>query len=244
MPVSASNRIQGTSGSGTTVNNGDTFTVTLPSQTTAGSTLMVWLTTSNLGNIPSPPQGFDPPWFADVVHASQYYIWRRDNEPGGETSWVFTPSFVGSTVHWAWWIEEWSAWSTVGQPDAAAVIKNTAAPTNPATSNAASPDVSDFAALALIRASPTGSASTWPAGHSWPGGWNEVAWLTIGTGAAASDSLLGIAEAYPGVSGSMSVSMTWDTSGGGAIPSNCDMWFACYQPGVPDPGPPVILAAA
>lgn len=244
MPLSATARIQSASGLASTVNSGDTFTATLPNPTMGGSTLMMWLASAGGGaSITNPPQGWDPPLIVDAAAAGFEWVWRRDSQPLGETSWVFTPNFTGISANWAWWIEEWAGWATIGQPEAIVTAIDTLNnnTTNPAVSGSVTPGVTDYAALAFARAGTTGGAAVWPAAHSWGSGWNEVAWLTSGTGAGSNDFSLGIAEAYPGTTTSMQASLNWDTSGGGTIPVTTHMWFACYQPAAYQP---IIVSAA
>ena len=225
MTLGPGNRLQSNTGSVTAAN----FTATLPNPTMDGSTLLLFIGTNN-GNLAMQQQSFDPPWVQDAVHIGLDFLWRRDSQPAGETSWVITGS--SGSVPWFWRVEEWSGLSTIGQPDANTIVF--VGTGSPVSTNTATADVDDFAALAFFRAG-SGGGQLWPAARAYPAGWTEVDWLTNGTGATAGDFAMAIAESYPGASGSVQCTITWDTSGGGSVPSGTDAWVGCYQPDVPLP---------
>lgn len=226
MTVSAANRIQSNSGVVTATSS---FTASLPNPTTAGSTLMLWVATAASGSV-SNSQSFDPPFFFDLSSAGNVYVLRRDSQPAGETSWAIATIAVSNP--YCWRAEEWAGWSTIGQPDATTTLNaNTG---SPVSTNTVTPDVNDFAALAVFVANST-AGPAWPSGRSYSSGWSEVACLTSGTGGGANDFIMVIAESYPGASGSVSCTLTWDTSGGGGVPGTTDSWVACYQPSAPAP---------
>ena len=228
MPVDATWRIQSNSALVTATSS---FTVSLPNPATDSSTLLLFIGTVGSGTVNlATSTAFDPPWFADVARSAAEYVWRRDAQPAGETSWTIPCTAVSATYYWR--VEEWGGLSAISQPDAntSVLLGNS----NPVSSNTATADVSDFAALGLFRGFSAGGGA-WPSGRSYSSGWSEVAYLTSGTGTGATDFVLILVESYPGASGSVQATITWDTSGGGTVPSGTDAWVACYQPGVPAP---------
>lgn len=238
MTLDASARIQSNSGTVTTATT--TLAATLPNPTAAGSTLLAWIAVQGFAlNFPAA----DPPWYRDAVQSGNVYAWRRDNQPAGETSWSFTSA---GSIKWAWRIEEWSGLSTVNQPDAMTgngqnVVTGTAGTQNNDSAKSPSflctPDVTDYAALAVFRAGSAGtSADLFPAGRSYSSGFSEVDVLTVGTGTTSNDFQLIIAEGYPGATGNIDCVLTWDTTGGGTYADKAvNAWMACYQPDVPAP---------
>jgi hypothetical protein len=67
--------------------------------------------------------------------------------------------------------------------------------------------------------------------------------VTLGDGSHSTDFMLLVAEAYPGASGSLDVTLTWDITGGGTYADkSVDLGAACYQPAVP-PQPAEVLTA-
>jgi hypothetical protein len=225
-------RIQ--SNSGTVDPAATSFTATLPAGTQDGSTLLLFFATTGAPTTPSA----DPPWAVDEAHAANEFVFRRANQPAGETSW--TVSYVVA-VRWAWYIEEWAAMSSVAQPDSSA--NNASSPPVPVitvgsqANNTAlaqqpcSPDVTDYRAVAMFRQGGSAGGGVFPAGHSYDAGWSEIAALTVGTGTATSDFMLLAAEAYPGTTGTIDCTLTWDTTGGGTYTDKTvDAWVAAYQP--------------
>jgi hypothetical protein len=240
--VDASWRLQSNTGTNTATGAAPA----LPNPTQGGSTLLLMAAASGSGAMVPQQQSVDPPWVADVA-ATGVYLWRRDNQPAGETSWPLTGS--ASTV-WAWHVQEWAGLSTVAQPDDVSRIGSSpsfvilsALQVN-ALSNGGSPpapDVADFAGVAMVRA--VGGTGVWPAGHSWSSPWSEVASVTVGDGTHNTDAWLLVAEAYPGVSGTLDATLTWDITGGGTYADKTvDLGAGCYQPKVP-PQPADVLTS-
>lgn len=229
--MDATYRIQANSGTVTSAG----FTATLPNPTTDGSALMLWLATTG-ASVPNFP-AVDPPWFKDLsAAASVFSVWRRAHQPGGETSWTVTAAVSGN---YAWRIEEWSNWSTINQPDAVPPSNtyniNTGVQFNLTVVSGSSitPDVADFAGLAVWRAG-SGSA-IWPL-RTYSSGWSEVDRLAFGTGASLGDYELIFAESYPGVSGAIDAEMIWDTSNGGTYAEKTVYgWAGCYGAAVSYP---------
>lgn len=230
--MDATARIQSNSGLVTATSS---FTASLPNPTSGTSTLLLFVATSSTGSV-NLATAFDPPFFGDATRAGAEYVWRRDNQPAGETSWVIPTSATSNNYYWR--VEEWSGLSSIGQPDANTAIFLAALGTSPVSTNTATADVDDFAALAIFVARGPGGI-TWPGARSYSSGWSEVDYLPNGTGAASSDFALVIAESYPGASGSVQATITWDISGSGSVPST-DAWVACYQPDVPAPAAGVL----
>jgi hypothetical protein len=230
-------RIQSDTG---TVTGTTGFTASLPNPTTDSSTLLLFVACSGGGSLAPQQQSFDPPFFQDEGHGGLDFAWRRDSQPAGETSWAITPT-SGISTNWAWRVEEWGGLSLIGQPDANTALVIVANPPSVSTGTATA-DVDDFAALAMFRSSWSNTGNAWPSGRAYSSGWSEVAYLTNGTGGSANDFQLIVAEAYPGASGSVQCTLTWDTSGGGTIPVGTDAWVACYQAGVPDPSTGVLTS--
>ena len=85
MTLSAASRLQSNSGTGT----GTTITATLPNPVSDGSTLLLFIGV-NGGTLTLGGQSFDPPWFQDAGRGGADFVWRRDSQPAGETSWAFT----------------------------------------------------------------------------------------------------------------------------------------------------------
>lgn len=227
MPLSAAARLQGNSGVVTSTG----FTPTLPNPTTQDSTLLLWWGNSGTGTA-SFPSAADPPWYADLLGSSTLNAWRRPNQPAGETSWTISGFSTGNFV---WRIEEWAGWSTVGQPDAApgTYFGTAGSQNNNASNGGITADVSDFAALAVWRA--TNGSAIWPL-RTYSSGWSEVDVQSFGTGTGSNDFQLMFAEAYPGASGTLNATLTWDTSNGGTYTGNTvNGWLACYQPALPLP---------
>lgn len=225
--VDATYRIQSNSGTVTTA--ATTVTPSLPNPTQPGSTLLMYVCTT--GGTTAILPAADPPWYQDQATAGRAYAWRRDDQPQGETSW--TVSGTASTV-WAWRVEEWAGWSTAGQPDAMATGFNQHTGLQANITAAAAADITDFAALGIWWIS-SGTAA-WPAGRTYDSGFSETGYLTVGTGTGTNDFAVAFAEAYPGASGTVQPTMTFDTTGGGTYSEKgvwC--WVACYRPGVPAP---------
>ena len=248
MPVDASYRIQSNSALVTATSS---FTASLPGPTQDESTLLLYVGTSGSGSITlAANTSFDPPWYQDQAHGSAWYAWRRPSQPAGETSWTLASSPLSNPYYWR--VEEWSGLSTIGQPDASGGVNAGASvlaiATDSGSGGTTTADVADFAALAVFRAGFAG-ASGWPAAHSYgagasagPSSWNEVAYLANGTGTGSGDFILAIAEAYPGATGNVGCTLTFDTTGGGGTPGSLDGWAVCYQPGGTQP-PSLILVA-
>jgi len=237
--VDASARIQSNSGSVSPA--ATSFTPTLPSPTSGGTTLFLFIGSGSGGTNLTVPS-VDPPWIQDVAASNVGYVLRRPNQPAGESSWPMS-SIVGN--QWAWRAEEWGSLSTIAQPDAVSNtvfnINTTGAQVN--TNFATSPDVADYAALAVFQAHPNGTGGVWPAGRSYPAGWSEVDYITAGTGAATGEVALIIAEAYPGVASPFTATLTWDITGGGTYSDKIvEAWAAAYQPSVPVPGGGVLTS--
>jgi hypothetical protein len=227
-------RIQANSG---TVDPAATsFTATLPAPTSDGSTLMLFFAYN--GSVAQLPAA-DPPWVQDQAAAGVWGIWRRPGQPAGETSWTVT---AVTSTRWAWRAEEWAALSTVSQPDAASAVNNVInQQANP--TNAASPDITDFAALAMWRAAGGISAGVFPAGRNYDAGWSEVDVVTVGDGLSNTDFQLILAESYPGASGALTATMTWDITGGGTYTDKSTACLiTCLQPAVPAPSSGVLAA--
>lgn len=224
MALDPTARIQ--ANSGTVTGNG--FTATLPNPTTEGSTLLLFFATN--GGTATLTVA-DPPWVTEDAQSGTWYWWRRDGQPGGETSWAVS---APSSSPYVWRIEEWSGLSTIEQPDAVAEHLNTGGIVAPDTGTATT-DVDDFAALALFRAGSSGTF-VFPAGRSYPAGWTELDMLQHGDGTTAGDFMLMIAEAYPGAAGSVSSVLTWDTTGGGSF-ANTTVYgkIVCYRPSAAPP---------
>jgi hypothetical protein len=232
--VDASWRLQSNSGSVTATAG---FTATLPNPTQPRSTLLLAVGTALGGTIAAQAQSFDPPWYSDLAVAGKAYLWRRDNQPAGETSWAITTA-VSAT--YAWHVQEWAGLSTVGQPDARSVLTGTpnfitfvnlqVNRIGATTGVPPVPDVADFAGVAVAVGATPGSTA-FPAGRSWSSPWSEVTAVTVGTGTSTADVMLMAAEAYPGVSGSLDATLTWDVTGGGDY-TNKTVYLgaACYQP--------------
>jgi len=224
--VDATYRIQGASGIVDPA--AASFTPALPNPTSGGTTLMVWVAMS-VGNVTVPVA--DPPWVTDAVASSRLCVLRRPDQPAGETSWPMT---AATASRWAWRAEEWAGWSFITQPDAVASnvaidigvqANNVAvAPATPPTA-----DVADFAGLAVFHVS--GGTGIWPL-RTYSAGWNEVDVQTIGDGTGGGPDLqFMVAETYPGVTGLIDCTMTWDTSNGGTYTEKTvNTWSACYQP--------------
>jgi hypothetical protein len=239
--VDATWRVQ--SNSGIVDPAASSLTPALPNPTTDGSTLVLFVAT-NGGALAVQSQSYDPPWFEERQHAATWYWWRRDNQPSGETSW---PLSAAASGRWAWRIEEWSGLSTVGQPDSTSVnaqitnnLQANGADGNGGTTPATA-DVPDFAALTMFRAS--GGTAIWPTAHTYSAGWSEVASVAVGDGSGGADFLLLVAESYPGVTGAVSSTMTWDNTGGGTYTDkHVDGYTVIYQPEAP-PTPAEVLTA-
>ena len=241
--VDATWRVQSNSGTQTGVNGP---TLTLPNPTQPGSTLLM-MAAANTGVIVPGSQSFDPPWSTELPPANLTWWWRRDNQPAGETSWAITGSL---SANWAWHVQEWAGLSTVDQPDdvsrsagtpAFAII--TGQQVNSLSSAATPPaaDVSDFAGLVIVHVS--AGTGVWPAGRSWSSPWSEVASVQNGPGGVSGNAWLLVAEAYPGVSGSLDTTLTWDISGGGTYADKtANMGSALYQPGLFQPVGEVLTA--
>jgi hypothetical protein len=230
--VDATYRIQSASGSVSPA--ATSFTPALPSPTAGGTTLLLFIGSGSGGTNLTVP-AVDPPWIQDVAASNVGYVLRRPDQPAGESSWPMS-SVVGN--RWVWRAEEWALLSTVAQPDA---ISNTAFHIGTTgdqvnTTAAVSPDVADYAALAVFQAHPNGTGGAWPAGRSYPAGWSEVDFLTSGTGAATGDVALAIAEAYPGIASPFTPTLTWDITGGGTYSDKLvEAWAAAYQPAMIQP---------
>ena len=227
--MDATYRIQ--SNSGTVDPAATSFTATLPNATQDSSTLMLWIG-MNTGTVNLP--AVDPPWYVDVSASSKLWVMRRDNQPSGESSWTLSSAF---SVRWAWYVEEWASWSTINQPDATAsqIISHVGTQANSVSpvGTAPSADIPDFAGLAVFNATGGAGVGIFPA-RSYSAGWSEVNVTTIGTGTAGTDHQLIVAETYPGVTGSIDCTLTWDTSNGGTYTDKrVDTWSACYRPSVP-----------
>ena len=207
---------------------------------------MLWFGAGGATSITFPV--LDPPWYRDLTGTvTVFSVWRRSNQPAGETSWTVTASLSAKFI---WRIEEWASLSGITNPDAVPSPTNTyfinsaGAQDNHVFSSpgqSITPDVSDFAGLAVWRAG-SGTA-IWPL-RTYSSGWSEVDCLSFGTGATSGDFQIMFAEAYPGVSGAIDPVMTWDTSNGGTYAEGkvVDGWAACYQPAVPVPLPGVLTA--
>jgi hypothetical protein len=200
--------------------------VTLPNPTSGQSTLMLYVAYTGIGGVAY--LSLDPPWFVDNQHLGNWLAWRRPNQPAGETSWTLTSSVAD---RWAWYVEEWAGLSGMTQPDASSAISiNSGLQVNDTTHAAqASPDVTDYRAVALYRAS--GGTAVFPAGRSYSAGWSEVSAQALGDGSVNTDCMLMIAEAYLGVTGVIDCALTWDITGGGTYADKVvDAWIAAYQP--------------
>lgn len=218
MPLDATARIQSNSGLASSTTS---IPASLTNPTTDGSTLLMYFAASG-GAIAAQLQSYDPPLFTDTT-SSSLVVFRRDAQPAGETSWTITAS---TSTSYYWRVEEWVGLSFIGQPDAKSTLFTGTG--NPVSTNAAVPDVNDFAALAVFTGLMGAGATGWPA-RTYPAGWSEVAFMPGSTGGPG-DFAMAIAESYPGISGSMTGSITWDNSGGGTIPSQTYSWLGCYQP--------------
>lgn len=217
------------------------LSASLPNPTTAGSTLLLTFCQTGTGTVAtSNLYTASPPWYQDAVSGAVVFSFRRPNQPGGETSWSFATS--GSlAANIGWRVEEWASWSTVAQPDATTNVAGSPAfPANSGLQNnnstagggsAPVPDIPDFGGLAVFRCGP--GTAIFPL-HSYSSGWSEVDALTNGDGTHSVDFKLLFAESYPGVSGSIDCTMTWDTSNGGTYTDKVvNAYVACYRPAVP-----------
>jgi hypothetical protein len=237
------------SASGTVDPAASSLTPTLPNPTIDGSTLLLAIG-SQSGVIVPQLQGYDPPFVQDAVNSGSAYVWRRDNQPAGETSWPIT--IVSGTARWAWWISEWSGLSTVSVPDATTggghfFVSNSGVQDNDSATvpSPCTPDVTDYVALAAFRSSGSVSAPTiFPAARSYSSGFSEVASLPLGDGTVVStDFHLIVAQGFPGVTGNIDCVMTYDISGGGGYVNKTVLgWMAAYQPA--DPGPALGILAS
>lgn len=230
-------RIQSNSGTVTTA--ATSFTATLPNGTQQGSTLLLFF--ASHGGTPSLPS-VDPPWVPDMQNGGREYVWRRPDQPAGETSWTVSYAIA---EQWAWYIEEWASMSSITQPDSASQIgilsasQNNDLATVGSTPTYCIPDVADYRAVAMYRAQ--GGSAAFPAGHSYSNSasstvspapsWSEVAALTVGTGTTTADFMLLVAESYPGATGTIDCTLTWDITGGGAYADkSVDFIDLAYQP--------------
>jgi hypothetical protein len=221
VPLGYGARLQANSGTIT----GTGFTATLPNPTTAGSALLLFFASN--GASPQFPV-IDPPWIQEDAQGGNWYRWRRDRQPAGGTSWTVGAS---TSTPYCWRVEEWAGLSTIGQPDAQAGHSQ-AGGTVTADTGTAIADIPDFAALAMFRAGSSGTFA-FPAGHSYSSGWAQVDALQQGTGTTPGDFMLLFAESYPDAAGSVSSTVTWDTTGGGSF-ANVAVYgsVACYRPDV------------
>lgn len=251
MPVDATWRLQSNSGQVTTSATPWTITPSLPNPTQDGSTLLLIIGTASAGSVNGPGgQGYDPPWFAELGSGTGMYWWRRDNQPAGETSWAI--NVTPTAARYIWHVQEWSGLSTVANPDAASLL-NGSPSYSPSFQTGAqaphlagnvgftlTPDVTDYAALAVVKAG-SDASGVFPAAWSWPAGWSQVDAIQAGdgshtTGATTTDFMVAIAEAYPQAASALDPSLTWDTTGGGSYTNRSTVWGgACYQPAAPAP---------
>lgn len=236
IPVTpTATRIQAASGTATAATS---FTATLPNPTAAGSTLILFF--GGTAASPSLP-AVDPPWVQEDSQPGTWYRWRRDNQPAGETSWTIAG---GVSSRWIWRVEEWAGLSTTNQPEGSANASN-AAGTQVNPSGTATAGVADFAALALFHGVISAAGSAFPAGRGYPAGWTELDYLAAGSGGASGDFVMAFAESYPGVTGSVSCSLTWNTAGGGSYASvTVYGGVVCYRPAIALPPAGILTAAA
>lgn len=237
--LSAGNRVH--SNTGTDGTQGAPVTTVTPAlagadQTDEHNTVLAWHSTASAISTPGD-------WVSDVSSAVLMYAFRRPVAAAGESSWPFT---VAPASYSAWRVEEWAGVDLVDPVDVSVLgtltAQGTASCSTGTTAATSTDGVAAIAAWALTRGS--AGVGVWPAGRSVSNGFTEVSFSSVGTGNAAGDRALVVAEFYPSALGTLETTLTLDTSGGGSL-STLSMvgMIVAYRPvgSVPvSPGPIVV----
>jgi hypothetical protein len=227
------------SNSGTVDPAANSVTPALPNATQDGSMLLLVFASSSGTPTLSGLFTADPPWFLDANVGGSVWMFRRQDQPAGESSW---PISASSSTRWSWYIEEWAGMSSVSQPDSQCTagaggtgggtfVGTIGSQTNNTVGagTQCTTDVTDYRALSVYRAG--GGSAIYPVGRSYSAGWSELAVLTIGDGSHLTDFQLMLADAYPGTTGTLDNTLTWDITGGGTYAEKTvNAYVAAYQP--------------
>jgi hypothetical protein len=210
VPLSAANRVQANSATeGTPVSPVSSITPTLTGGDTTSdqSTVLAFHSTASVITTPGD-------WVLDQQSTALLYAFRRPAVVAGESSWPFTISASYSL----WRVEEWTGIDLIDPLVATALGTIQAASATTPSGTTGDPGVDDFAAIAVfLFAKGSAGQGAFPADRSYSNGFTEVAYHTFGTGNAAGDRALAIAESYPGVAGALETTMTLSTAGGGSL---------------------------
>jgi hypothetical protein len=203
VPLTADNVVQENSGTGHT--SGTSFSVSLPSGTTAGNTVLIF---AGIPRISVASTGFT----LDKSVANAAYVLRRSDVPASETSWTVTFANGSATdLGYSWYAVELSNVDLVEPLDASAtngpsgVANGGTLSTGTAPQNAALDTVA-FAAYGVAQA--VGTAGSWA---SYTNGFDEIVDLaptTSPNGAA----FLAVARRFPGATGQFETTGTLATT--------------------------------
>lgn len=210
--LSAANRVHANTGAdGTPAANVSTITPALAgTDTTADhNTVLAFHATASVIGTPGD-------WIIDQSSAVLLYAFRRPTVAAGESSWAFG---VSPASYSAWRVEEWTGVDLVDPLDAAILgtitAQGAATCSTGTTATTDSADAAVIAAFVITRGS--AGQGVFPVGRSYSNGFTEVSYNTVGTGNAAGDRALAVAELYPGATGTFETTLTLDTTGGGTL---------------------------
>lgn len=237
--LSAANRVH--SNIGTDGTQGAPVTTVTPTlagadQTDEHNTVLAWHATAAPIDTPGD-------WVSDVSSTAVMYAFRRPVAAVGESSWPFTITLASYS---AWRVEEWTGVDLIDPVDVSVLgtltPQGTASCSTGTTSATSADGVAAIAAWVLTRGS--AGVGVWPAGRSCSNGFSVVSFHSLGTGNAAGDRALVVAEFWPTALGTLETTLTLDTSGGGSL-STLSMvgMIVAYRPAAVVDVPPGVLTA-
>jgi hypothetical protein len=215
VPLSVGDFVQENSGVVTTPNA--SCVVSLPSGTTAGNTLLVFIgVQSGL----TPPTGF----IVDKNVGGLLYAYRKSEVAAGETSWTFTA--LSGAVPWTWYVAEMFGVDPVEPLDASATSSSGVSVANGGTLSTGTTPLNaalDTVVFGAFTVNQVNGGDT----HSWSGYTNDFEeLLDIAPGVGGSYQLAVARKFVTGTTGQFSTTATLATSTGTA---SCSALVVAYR---------------